>query len=73
MVDGLCYLSRNDSINGIITEYEIYYSVDGETYTKAATGTWSGAQGTWYEVEFDTVRARSSEYNCITVKITRSW
>ncbi len=57
-VDGLRYLSRSGSINGIITEYEISYSLDGETFEEATTGEWAGAQGTWYEAEFEPVVAR---------------
>ena len=57
-VDGLRYLSRSGSINGIITGYEISYSVDGETFKDATSGEWAGAQGTWYEAEFSPVVAR---------------
>ncbi|MBQ7098682.1 MAG: discoidin domain-containing protein, partial [Oscillospiraceae bacterium] len=42
-VDGLRYLPRQDgSINGIITEYEVQVSDDGETFRTVATGTWKG-------------------------------
>ena len=52
-VDGLRYLSRSSSsINGIITEYKISYGLDNQAFQEATTGTWAGANGTWYEADF---------------------
>ena len=41
-VSTFSYLPRQNSTNGIITEYVIETSLDGETWTKVAEGNWSG-------------------------------
>lgn len=41
-IGGLRYLPRQSGVNGIVTEYEIYVSLDGSSYTKAAEGKWAG-------------------------------
>ena len=38
--------------NGIITQYDIQVSDDGETFTSVASGNWN-TDGTWKEVKFD--------------------
>ncbi|HEY6737450.1 MAG TPA: discoidin domain-containing protein, partial [Actinopolymorphaceae bacterium] len=43
--------------NGIVTEYEISVSVDGETFTPVASGTWAADEALEY-AEWDATRAR---------------
>ncbi len=56
-VDGFRYQPRQSGKNGLITAYEIYVSMDGETWTKAAEGSWA-ADSSWKEVNFDAVEAK---------------
>lgn len=39
-VETLLYLPRQSQRNGMITEYNIYLSSDGETFNKATSGSW---------------------------------
>lgn len=42
MVNQLTYLPRQDgNLNGVITEYQIAYSADGQTFTELARGRWN--------------------------------
>ena len=41
-VDGLRYLPRSGSINGVITEYDIQVSDDGESFRSVKSGSWEG-------------------------------
>ena len=51
-VSGMRYLPRQSSANGRILSYEISYSVDGETWTVAASGDWAD-DNTWKAARFD--------------------
>ena len=59
-VDGLRYLPRQDSssANGIVTEYEIQVSTDGQTFTPVTTGTWSYVGRPWKIATFDAVNTK---------------
>ncbi|MGN0335045.1 MAG: discoidin domain-containing protein [Lachnospiraceae bacterium] len=58
MVDGFKYLPRQTgNTNGIITEYKILVSMDGENWTEAASGKWA-ADREWKVVKFDAVKAK---------------
>ncbi|MGN0335018.1 MAG: discoidin domain-containing protein [Lachnospiraceae bacterium] len=57
-VDGLRYQPRQSgSNNGVITEYEIQASNDGETWKTVATGQWAG-DSSWKKASFDAVNAK---------------
>ena len=58
-VDGLRYLPRQstDSDNGIVTEYEIQVSDDGQTFTPVTTGTWTQNRD-WKIATFDAVNTK---------------
>ncbi len=56
-IDGFRYQPRQSGTNGIITKYEIYVSLDGESWTKVSEGNWAG-DSSWKEVEFDAVYAK---------------
>ena len=57
-VDGLRYLPRTDkSVNGDITEYEIYTSLDGNTWELAVAGKWD-ANKEWKSVAFTETEAK---------------
>lgn len=56
-VTGLRYLPRTSQTNGIITEYQIEVSTDGQIFTPCATGSWAG-DNTWKKAEFGPVDAR---------------
>ena len=53
-VDGLRYLPRNKDQNGIVTEYDIKVSKDGQDWTSVAQGSWSTAVE-WKLAKFDHV------------------
>jgi len=56
MVDGLRYLPRQSSTNGIITEYEIYISDDnGKSYRKVCEGSWK-PDSSWKTAVFAPVK-----------------
>lgn len=57
-VDGFCYQPRQDGTeNGIIVAYEIYTSLDGSTWTKAAEGKWD-EDTSIKKASFDAVEAK---------------
>ncbi len=56
-VDGFKYLPRSGGGNGVITEYLIQTSMDKETWSDAATGTWDTKDG-WKTVSFTPVEAK---------------
>ncbi len=63
-VDGLRYLPRQDSSNGIITGYKIFVSSNADdwngtanTWTEVASGSWDN-NAAWKEVSFATASAR---------------
>ena len=60
-VTGLRYLPRQGTrigdSNGIITQYEIYVSTDGSSYTKATEGTWASDQE-WKTASFTAQTAK---------------
>lgn len=69
-VDGLRYQPRQDSsINGLVTEYEIQISDDGQTFTSVATGTWSYSDRSWKIATFDAV---NTKYVRLVVKNAQS-
>ena len=51
-VEGLRYLPRATDQNGIVTEYDIKVSTDGQDWTSVATGSWSTAVE-WKLARFD--------------------
>ena len=53
------YVPRQDSLNGLITKYEIWYSAeaDGDNFTKIGEGSWA-ADKTTKTAEFDPVSCR---------------
>lgn len=53
-LDGLRYLSRSGSSNGIVKEYKVEVSLDNETWTTAALGEWTGTQNAWSFAKFET-------------------
>lgn len=56
-IEAVRYLPRPSVANGIITEYSIQVSMDGETFTEVATGEW--VQDTeWKIAEFGAVEAK---------------
>ena len=57
VVDGLRYLPRTGSANGIITEYDIQVSDDGVTFESVARGTWANNRS-WKVVSFEGVQAK---------------
>ena len=57
VVDGLRYLPREGSSNGIITQYEIQISNDGENFETIASGNWASNKS-WKAAEFGGVRAK---------------
>ena len=57
LVDGLRYLPRSGSINGIITEYEVQVSEDGVSFRTVASGTWEG-NSNWKGADFDAANVR---------------
>ena len=59
-VDGLRYLPRQstDSVNGIVTEYEIQVSDDGQNFTPVTTGTWTFDGRPWKIATFDAVNTK---------------
>ena len=57
MVDGLRYLPRTGSANGIITGYEIQVSNDGVNFETVASGEWANNR-TWKVVSFEGVQAK---------------
>ncbi len=57
LVDGLNYLPRQSGTNGIITEYKILTSADGETWTEVASGEWAG-DSSEKTVKFDPVQTK---------------
>jgi O-glycosyl hydrolase len=57
-VNGLLYLPRQDgNPNGIITQYNVYVSSDGNTFTQVATGNWA-LNGTEKNATFAPTSAR---------------
>ena len=56
-IDGLRYLPRPTVANGIVTEYRVETSVDGEAFTPAATGTWAH-DTVWKNASFAPVSAK---------------
>ena len=59
-VDGLRYQPRqsSDSVNGIVTEYEIQVSYDGQNFTPVTTGTWTYDGRPWQIATFNAVNAK---------------
>ena len=57
IVDGLRYLPRTGSANGIITEYDIQVSDDGVTFESVAKGTWANNRS-WKVVSFEGIQAK---------------
>ena len=57
VVDGLRYLPRSGSNNGIITKYEIQISDDGQTFETIASGSWANNKS-WKAAEFEGVQAK---------------
>ena len=57
VVDGLRYLPRSGSSNGIITKYEIQISDDGQTFETIASGSWANNKS-WKAAEFEGVQAK---------------
>ncbi len=57
LVDGFRYQPRTSGTNGLITKYEIYTSVDGAVWTKAAEGSWA-SDASLKDVEFEAVEAK---------------
>ena len=51
LVDGLRYQPRTSGSNGVITEYEIQVSEDGESFRTVATGNWAN-NNNWKSVQF---------------------
>ena len=51
-VDGLRYLPRQSANNGIITDYKILVSNDGENFTEVDSGTWAG-DSAWKIAQFE--------------------
>ncbi|MBQ7099557.1 MAG: discoidin domain-containing protein [Oscillospiraceae bacterium] len=72
-VDGLRYRPRqgsgDGSQNGLITEYEIQISADGQTFTPVTTGTWSYSDRSWKIATFDAV---NTKYVRLVVKDAQS-
>ena len=56
-VDGLRYLPRSGSSNGVITQYEIQISNDGVSFETIASGNWANNKN-WKAAEFEGVQAR---------------
>ena len=56
-VDGLRYLPRSGSNNGVITKYEIQISDDGENFETIASGSWANNKD-WKAAEFEGVQAK---------------
>ncbi len=56
-VDGLRYLPRSGSSNGVITQYEIQISNDGESFETIASGSWANNKN-WKAAEFEGVQAK---------------
>ena len=57
MVDGLRYLPRESGSNGVITEYDILVSEDGEEFTSVATGEWANNKS-WKVVNFEPMQVK---------------
>lgn len=51
-VEGFKYQPRQSGTNGLITEYEIWTSLDGENWETSAAGTWP-ADAAWKKVVFE--------------------
>ena len=56
-VNGLRYLPRQSQQNGMITKYEIWGSMDGQTFSKIANGDWA-ADASWKTASFGPYTAR---------------
>ena len=56
-VDGLRYLPRSGSNNGVITKYEIQISDDGVNFETIASGSWANNKD-WKAAEFEGVQAK---------------
>ena len=56
-VDGLRYLPRSGSNNGVITKYEIQISNDGENFETIASGSWANNKD-WKAAEFEGVQPK---------------
>ena len=56
-VDGLRYLPRSGSVNGVITEYDIQVSNDGVNFESVAHGTWNSNRN-WKIVSFEGIQAK---------------
>ena len=57
VVDGLRYLPREGSANGIITKYDIQISDDGENFVSVASGDWANNRS-WKVVSFEGVQPK---------------
>ena len=57
VVDGLRYLPRSGSNNGVITKYEIQISNDGENFETIKTGSWA-VNKNWKAAEFEGIQAK---------------
>ena len=57
-IDGMRVLPRQSASNGLITEYEIQISDDGNTFTPVASGTWSYEDRNWKLVSFNAVQTK---------------
>lgn len=57
-IDAVRYLPRSGSPNGVISEYLVQVSNDGQNWTEAATGTWPNEDADWRIAEFAPVTAK---------------
>ena len=57
VVDGLRYLPRSGSNNGVITKYDIQISNDGVNFESIKTGSWANNKS-WKAAEFEGVQAK---------------
>jgi galactosylceramidase len=57
-IDLVTYLPRQDNnATGIITEYNLYASLDGSQFQKIASGKWDSKIGMWKPIRFPAVKA----------------
>jgi galactose oxidase len=71
VLDGITYLPRQDgNSNGNIGEHQIFTSVDGETFTLVAYGTWLD-DGTEKSADFEPIPARYIRIVALTEAVNR--